>query len=110
MQRNAVQSEFSGRVTTNVAGPLLPGWAGKLASVCARRAISIDRGHAVGDRNGLWSAHFEIVSALDLRALPLASSLLEDADDSARPPPAPVTGPALRSSLRGLLRADVGAA
>jgi hypothetical protein len=163
-----------------LGGPLLPGWAGKLASACARRAISLDRGHAVGDRNGLWSARFEIVSALDLRALPLASFLLEDADDSARLPPAlascdvhaavehggslhvevtapdcvgflaglmrrfayfslfpvelrldtrsgrvddqfwlragayrrpsPATGPALRSSLRGLLRAELGAA
>lgn len=67
-----------------LAGLLAPGWAGCLASGLARRAISIERGHAIGDGQGLWAGRFEVTSPHDLRNLALAPLLAEDGDASAR--------------------------
>lgn len=66
----------------DLAGPLAPGWAGNLAAGLSRNGISVERGHARGSAEGLWSARLEVrtsPAAADLRALDLAALLREDA-------------------------------
>jgi len=70
------------RFEIEIAGPLVPGWAGNLAAALARRGIGVERGHAIGSGAGIWSGRFEVHApgAIDMGVLDLAALVGEEAD------------------------------
>jgi hypothetical protein len=67
-----------------IAGPLAPGWAGRLAAGLAQRAVSIERGHALADGCGGWAARFEVKTPFALDAALVERILDEPEEDAAR--------------------------